>query len=140
MIATHHRRLIGKQLTLDTIRTDLDLFYFAPSPLHLIYSHFPDPQHPEWQLLPQPYSVEQFVALVPLKSSFFHRYNLEIVTHRTAEVLVGADAELRLAFPCCRRGRVAFTFSLAAESDEKNKLGNYGVLNTRATATPPAVL
>ena len=122
-------RLIGKQLTLEAIRRDLDLFYFAPSPLHLIYSHFPDPEHPEWQLLPKPYSVEQFVALVPLKSAFFHRYNLEAVTHNTAEVVVGPEVELRLVFPRCRRGRVAFTFSLAADSDDKQKFSNYGVLN-----------
>ena len=54
-------------------RYELDEFFFLSDPHDLIYMHFPD--DPAWQLLEDPISLEEFVRLPVVKSSFFH-YNL----------------------------------------------------------------
>ncbi|KAK2164612.1 hypothetical protein LSH36_61g07055 [Paralvinella palmiformis] len=49
-----------------------DEFYFLTDPEDHIYQHFPD--DPDWQLLPKPISLDQFVKLPLLKSPFFNKH------------------------------------------------------------------
>ena len=47
-----------------------DEFYFLTDPEEHIYQHYPD--HPSWQLLPDPVSVEEFTRFPVVKSPFFN--------------------------------------------------------------------
>ena len=51
-------------------RYELDEFFFLSDPKDLIYMHFPD--DPQWQLLDKTLTLQEFIGLPVLKSSFFH--------------------------------------------------------------------
>ena len=77
------RRLVGKKVTPENVRYELDEYYFMPDPHQLIFTHFPDDS--SWQLLERPITLTDFENLVPVKSAFF-KYGLQILSHREAVI------------------------------------------------------
>ena len=74
-------------------RKELNPFYFLVRPEQMIYRHFPE--DPQWQLLATPISMNEFIRLPFLESTFFE-CNLEIVHPRHCDK-VPLDAALGLA-------------------------------------------
>jgi hypothetical protein len=86
-------------------RKELQTFYFLVPPEQMIYRHLPG--DPQWQLLMSPLSMDDFVRLPYVHSTYFE-HNLEIVHPRysntasfnpslgLSEVLVRAPSDVRL--------------------------------------------
>ncbi len=86
-------------------RKELNPFYFLVRPQQMIYRHLPE--DPQWQLLASPLSMEEFIHL-PFVDSTFFEHNLTIIYPRhsstasfnptlgLAEVLVQAPSDTRL--------------------------------------------
>jgi len=80
----------------DSVRYELDEYYFMPDPHQLIFSHFPDSS--DWQLLDQPLSLSAFEDLVPVKSAFF-KSGLRVMDYRKAVIRVEDEFCVRIGFP-----------------------------------------
>ena len=122
------RRLVGKQVTLENVRYELDEYYFLPDPHQLILTHFPDNQ--EWELLERPVTLQDFENLVPVKSAFF-KYGLQMVSHKEAIINCNEEAVVQVACPPYRGNTIAFTFTLAYEDGREEyqgtKLNRFGM-------------
>ena len=114
------RRLVGKKVTAENVRYELDEYYFMPDPHQLIFTHFPDDRN--WQLVERPISLSDFENLVPVKSAFF-KYGLQILTHREAVITTNREITIRTGCPPARAHQLAFTFTLAY-SDGREEYGS----------------
>jgi transglutaminase-like putative cysteine protease len=84
----------------------LDSHYFLTRPEHMIYNHFPEDS--KWQLLSTPISMQQFLLLPHVYSTFFdlqleiispHNENMVIfdTNHNLAEVLIHTPSDVYLS-------------------------------------------
>jgi hypothetical protein len=113
---------------LESIRYELDMFYFLCKPNQLIYTHFP--YDADWQLLRHPVSLQEFEALAPVKSNFF-KYQLELRSHRMAVIECQEEVMIKIAVPQSLMNDLAFTFSMcradnSSEEYKKTPLSRYG--------------
>jgi len=116
------RRVVGKkqnqesdklEITSDNVRYELDEYYFMPAPSQLIFTHFPE--DPNWQLLEQQLTVEEFQNLVPVKPAFF-KYGLELDSHTDAVVQTrGDDIIIQIKCPAKMSKSLRFTFNMTFE-------------------------
>ncbi|ESO06527.1 hypothetical protein HELRODRAFT_188380 [Helobdella robusta] len=122
------RRLVGKKVTAENVRYELDEYYFMPDPHQLIFTHFPDEVN--WQLLERSISLADFENLVPVKSAFF-KYGLQILGHREAVIKTKQEVTVRIGCPPFKMQSLAFTFTLTQDDgieDYKNiKLNRFGM-------------
>lgn len=122
------RRLVGKKLTSDNVRYELDEYYFMPAPTQLIYSHFPE--NATWQLLEKPLTLAEFEELVPVKPTFF-KYGLELLSHTNAIIHCNNDVSIRIDCPPEKVKSMRFTFNVTyddgREEYEGIKLNRYGM-------------
>jgi len=70
--------------------------YFLTDPTQLIYGHFP--RDPDWQLLEQPVTESEFMDMVRLQPPFFS-HELQLVSHKTAEVETSGSGMIELKVP-----------------------------------------
>lgn len=68
-------------------------FFFLTPPAQLIYSHLPRDER--WQLLAQPVSSEQFVAMPCLQPAFF-RHGITLVSHHSLSISSDGTLAIRL--------------------------------------------
>jgi hypothetical protein len=122
------RRLVGKKVTPENVRYELDEYYFMPDPHQLIFTHFPD--EVGWQLLERPISLTDFENLVPVKSAFF-KYGLQILGHRQAVINTQQEVTIRIGCPPFKAQALAFTFTLSYENGKEEyqniKLNRFGM-------------
>lgn len=122
------RRLVGKQVTVENIRYELDEYYFMPDPHQLIFTHYPDDG--SWQLLERSIALTDFENLVPVKSAFF-KYGLQILGHREAVIHTKQEITIRIGCPQFKAHSLAFTFTLAYSSGKEEyhgmKLNRFGM-------------
>ena len=122
------RRLVGKKVTAENVRYELDEYYFMPDPHQLIFTHFPD--DPNWQLLDRAIALSDFENLVPVKSAFF-KYGLQILSHRQAVVDADREITVRIACPMTQAATLAFTFTLTYDDGREDykgtKLSRFGM-------------
>lgn len=122
------RRLVGKKVTRENVRYELDEYYFMPDPHQLIFTHFPDDTN--WQLVERLILLSDFENLVPVKSAFF-KYGLQILTHREAIIRTNREVTIRVGCPPMKSDALAFTFTLAyddgREEFQGTKLNRFGM-------------
>jgi hypothetical protein len=122
------RRLVGKKVTAENVRYELDEYYFMPDPHQLIFTHFPD--EVGWQLLERSISLADFENLVPVKSAFF-KYGLQILGHREAVICTQQEVTIRIGCPPFKANALAFTFTLAYDNGKEEfqgvKLNRFGM-------------
>jgi hypothetical protein len=122
------RRLVGKKVSAENVRYELDEYYFMPDPHQLIFTHYPDDTN--WQLLERPISLADFENLVPVKSAFF-KYGLQILSHREAVIRTTREVTVRIGCPPFKADSLAFTFTLAyddgREEFQGTKLNRFGM-------------
>ena len=122
------RRLVGKKVTPENVRYELDEYYFMPDPRQLIFTHFPD--DPNWQLLDKSIALADFENLVPVKSAFF-KYGLQIMSHREAVIRSSREVTIRVGCPSFQAVNLAFTFTLTYEDGGEEfrgtKLNRFGM-------------
>ncbi|ESN89888.1 hypothetical protein HELRODRAFT_104535 [Helobdella robusta] len=106
------RRLVGDKNSADSIRFELDEYYFMPAPSQLIFSHFPD--DPSWQLLSRQLTQAEFEHLVPCKPAFF-KYGLQLYSHVDAIIDCSERVTIRLDCPPDKAHSMKFTFNLKYE-------------------------
>jgi hypothetical protein len=125
------RRLVGKKVTAENVRYELDEYYFMPDPHQLIFTHFPDSN--SWQLLERTISLADFENLVPVKSAFF-KYGLQILSHREAVIRTRREITVRIGCPPMKSNHLAFTFTLAYNDGNEEfkgiKLNRFGMQET----------
>ncbi|VUZ48628.1 unnamed protein product [Hymenolepis diminuta] len=115
------RRLIVKRASVENVRYILDTFYFLTNPSQLIYTHFPHDK--DWQLLHHPITLEEFESLPLVKSAFF-KYNLSLVSHRTAVILFN-EPEVRVVIGYPREAANTFLFTIGLCFDDSESGENY---------------
>ncbi|KAM3177868.1 hypothetical protein ACTXT7_003705 [Hymenolepis weldensis] len=115
------RRLIVKRASVENVRYILDTFYFLTNPSQLIYTHFPHDK--DWQLLHHPITLEEFESLPLVKSAFF-KYNLSLVSHRTAVILFN-EPEVRVVIGYPRDAANTFLFTIGLCFDDSESGENY---------------
>ncbi|MGK7943791.1 MAG: transglutaminase domain-containing protein [Microcystaceae cyanobacterium] len=71
-------------------------YYFATPPSQFIYDHLP--VDPNWQLLSQPYSKQQFENLPEVSSAFF-KYGLKLLSHPHHTINLNDQGEVILTVP-----------------------------------------
>ena len=122
------RRLVGKKVTTENVRYELDEYYFMPDPHQLIFTHYPEDQN--WQLLEKNITLNDFENLVPVKSAFF-KYGLQILSHREAVISSNREVTVRIGCPPFKAKTLAFTFTLTfadgTEEHDGTKLSRYGM-------------
>ncbi len=114
------RRLVGKKVTSENVRYELDEYYFMPDPHQLIFTHFPDDQ--SWQLLERSISLADFENLVPVKSAFF-KYGLQILSHKEAVIVTNREVTIRIGCPPFKSQSLAFTITLAYDDGKEEYQG-----------------
>lgn len=96
----------------DSLRYEYDDHYFLTDPKEFIYEFFP--LQPEWQLLKEPISLEEFEEL-PFVRSLFFRYQLAFPTEHMKSVMstdqTGA-ATVRLEMPLHMQSALIFHYNL----------------------------
>ncbi|KAM7539819.1 hypothetical protein Aperf_G00000021016 [Anoplocephala perfoliata] len=113
------RRLIVKRASVENVRYILDTFYFLTNPSQLIYTHFPHDK--DWQLLHHPITLEEFEALPLVKSAFF-KYNLSLVSHRTAVILFNEpEVRVLIGYPRDAANSFLFTTGLCFDDSESGE-------------------
>lgn len=112
-------KLVGKQVSAETMRQDLDDYYFMPKPQKLIYTHFPD--DPKWQLLDRTMTLTEFENLVYLTSTFF-KYGL-IITHREAVIRTKQEVAIRIGWPTSTTQSPKLIFKLTYGDGRKDFRG-----------------
>jgi transglutaminase/protease-like cytokinesis protein 3 len=70
--------------------------FFLTSPDEMIFTHFPT--NPEWQLLGQPITSEQFLSLPRLKPAFF-KHGLKINSNRLTHIKTNDELTVTLQAP-----------------------------------------
>ena len=122
------RRLVGRKITVENVRYELDEYYFMPDPEQLIFTHYPDDKN--WQLLATPVSIGEFENMVPVKSAFF-KFGLQILSHRNAVIQTRQEITLRISCPPHMAKTLAFTFTLSYEKGgdefQGTKLNRFGM-------------
>lgn len=122
------RRLVGKKVSAENVRYELDEYYFMPDPHQLIFTHFPDES--SWQLLSPAITLADFENLVPVKSAFF-KYGLQILSHREAVIRTAHEVTIRIACPMTKSNMLAFTFTIALDDGTEEyqgvKLNRFGM-------------
>ncbi|CAH1783747.1 unnamed protein product, partial [Owenia fusiformis] len=122
------RRLVGKQVTQENVRYELDEYYFFPDPHQLIFTHFPEEK--DWQLLERPLLLAEFENLAPVKSAFF-KFDLQLISHKQAVISSPGEVEVTVACPPWKGNEIAFTFTLTFEDGREEyqgtKLTRYGM-------------
>ena len=122
------RRLVGKKVSVENVRYELDEYYFMPDPHQLIFTHFPDEAN--WQLLSPAITLADFENLVPVKSAFF-KYGLQILSHREAVIRTTHEVTIRIACPPMKANTLAFTFTIALDDGREEfqgvKLNHFGM-------------
>ncbi|XP_070561947.1 hillarin-like [Ptychodera flava] len=87
---------IGSSSTFDPFRYQYDEHYFLADPEVIIRTHFPN--DPPWQLLRNPFTMEDFVNDIFLKPNFF-TYGFVPITHKKCIIEAeNGDLEIKLAF------------------------------------------
>jgi transglutaminase/protease-like cytokinesis protein 3 len=114
------RRLVGKKITPENVRYELDEYYFMPDPRQLIFTHFPD--DPNWQLLEKSLMLAEFENLVPVKSAFF-KYGLRIMSHRDAVISNNREVTIRIGCPLSQVKNLLFTFTLSYDDGKEEFKG-----------------
>ncbi|VDD81628.1 unnamed protein product [Mesocestoides corti] len=115
------RRLIVKRASVENVRYILDTFYFLANPSQLIYTHFPHDK--DWQLLHHPITLEEFETLPLVKSAFF-KYNLSLLSHRTAVILF-SDPEVRVVVGFPKDAENSFLFTIGLSFDDNDSAEHY---------------
>lgn len=122
------RRLVGRKITAENVRYELDEYYFMPDPEQLIFTHYPDDKN--WQLLASPVTIDEFENMVPVKSAFF-KFGLQILSHRNAVIRTQNEITLRISCPPHMASTLAFTFTLTFDNGKDEfqgtKLNRFGM-------------
>ena len=88
---------IPGSVNFDPFRFEYDEHYFLADPDVIIQTHCPNDQ--SWQLLVQPFNIEQFNAAVPLKPDFF-KFGFELLNQPKAFIEApNGDLDIRLKCP-----------------------------------------
>lgn len=95
----------------------LDEFYFLTDPADMIFMHFP--ADPEWQLLENPISLEEFVDLPVVKSHFFH-YGFQVMPELRS-VIESDDGAVEVFL--AKRGSVPLAYKTRLEQDSEELQG-----------------
>jgi hypothetical protein len=105
----------------DKIKYQYDEHYFLPDPEEFILEFFP--HNPEWQLLEQPITLEEFESLPFVRSLFFH-YHLDFLNQRQAVILTNSRGacDIKLRMPEDLKTRLAFHFHLRLANKEENEV------------------
>ena len=105
----------------DKIKYQYDEHYFLPDPEEFILEFFP--HNPEWQLLEQPITLEEFESLPFVRSLFFH-YHLDFVNQRQAVIYTNSRgaSDIKLRMPEDLKSRLAFHFHLRLANREDNEV------------------
>lgn len=103
------RRLVGKKVTIENVRYELDEYYFMPAPSQLIFTHFPETSN--WQLLENPILKTDFENLVPVKSTFF-KYQLSTRSHKEAVIDVRDSVTIHIGISPDMIDKLSFTMTL----------------------------
>ncbi|GAB6027914.1 hypothetical protein CHUAL_002129 [Chamberlinius hualienensis] len=97
----------------DSLRYEYDDHYFLTNPKEFIYEFFP--LQPDWQLLPNPITVEEFEEMPFVRSLFFryglyfpHENNIRAVNHTDS---TGA-ATVRIGMPANMTASLIFHYNL----------------------------
>ncbi|XP_022911836.1 hillarin [Onthophagus taurus] len=102
----------GNKTKSDSLRYEYDDHYFLTDPKEFIYEFYP--LQPEWQLLKQQISLQEFEEL-PFVRSLFFRYGLYFSDPNTKAVMftdsTGA-ATVRIAMPAHMQGSLIFHYNL----------------------------
>ena len=120
LVDTHWaaRRMVGKR-SLENLRYELDEFFFMTSPRQLIYTHFP--HDPEWQLLENRVSLQEFEQLPPVKSLFF-KLGLKFVGDNGRAILEAPYGErlIQLKFNSRENPLLDFNFALSTDDGRED--------------------
>lgn len=73
-------------------------FYFLIPPEHLIYSHFPDSEYQQWQLLNPSYTQAQYLGLPQVKALFFN-IGLQFGNYTQGLITVNQNMALTIQTP-----------------------------------------
>lgn len=105
----------------DKIKYQYDEHYFLPDPEEFILEFFP--HNPEWQLLEQPITLEEFESLPFVRSLFFH-YHLDFVNQRQAVIHTNSRGacDIKLRMPDDLKARLAFHFHLRLSNKEDSEI------------------
>lgn len=85
--------------------------YFATLPEEFIYSHFPEKD--KWQLLPQPYTREEFNVLPDVSTALFNN-NIQLISHKNKTIYTNNILNITLKAP----QNVVAIASLKSENNE----------------------
>lgn len=105
----------------DKIKYQYDEHYFLPDPEEFILEFYP--HNPEWQLLEQPITLDEFESLPFVRSLFFH-YHLDFVNQRQAVILANTRGacDIKLRMPEDLKSRLAFHFHLRLANRDDNEV------------------
>ena len=105
----------------DKIKYQYDEHYFLPDPEEFILEFFP--HNPEWQLIEQPITLDEFESLPFVRSLFFH-YHLDFLNQRQAVIYTNARGacDIKLRMPDDLKSRLAFHFHLRLANREDSEI------------------
>jgi hypothetical protein len=105
----------------DKIKYQYDEHYFLPDPEEFILEFFP--HNPEWQLIEQPITLEEFESLPFVRSLFFH-YHLDFVNQRQAVIYTNSRGacDIKLRMPEDLKSRLAFHFHLRLSNRDDSEI------------------
>ncbi|KAL2077487.1 hypothetical protein ACEWY4_026991 [Coilia grayii] len=104
-------------------------FYFLTDPEKFISSHYPD--NPEWQLLRQPVTLEEFQKMVQKTSMFFQ---LELTLHHPRHFLIvteNGESTISMTFP----EPLEFSYKICQRSGSQSKVLNSSAALLTVTET-----
>ncbi|XP_013387731.1 hillarin [Lingula anatina] len=106
---------------------EYDDFYFLTDPEDFIHQHYPD--DPNWQLLEEPITMEDFVQMPLLKSHFFH-YGLSLRSHQSA--MVSTDTgKVDIVLGCETPDRLSFTTRLQSEGEILDRFAIHHIVDNK---------
>jgi hypothetical protein len=105
----------------DKIKYQYDEHYFLPDPEEFILEFYP--HNPEWQLIEQPITLEEFESLPFVRSLFFH-YHLDFLNQRQAVIFTNSRGacDIKLRMPDDLKSRLAFHFHLRLANREDSEI------------------
>lgn len=120
------RYLVSEKNMPENLVYEYDDFYFLTDPEQLIYSHWA--HKPEWQLLYQPVSLQDFENL-PLVKSYFFKCGMFFISHHNG-VVQGKKGRLALTLGFCKPTNFTYKITFADTGEEVyqgQKLKNFAL-------------
>ena len=118
-----------KQTSSEKVKYQYNEHYFLTDPDEFIYEFIAD--DPQWQLLAQPISLNQFVRLPVIRSVFFS-YGLEFTDNVLEAILMTNERggiEIKIAVPIEFQDELVFQYKLSFADEERKSLGQYNGAN-----------